>query len=134
MSNALREVNVPPAATAQALCVGRIVIATKFLLTPVATTRLVGLDTGTARRVSWLTRMMAGRDAALGIGGLLAARRGADPTPWVVGGAAADAVDAVVLAHALRTRQLRGAVPVLATVGAAGVAVLGAATAVRLRR
>jgi hypothetical protein len=125
---------VPPAATAQALCLGRTAIATQLLLAPAAATRLVGLDTGTGRRVSWLTRMMAVRDVALGIGGLLAARRGGDPTPWVLGGAAADAVDAAVLAHALRSRRLRGAVPALATVGAASVAALGAVTAVRLRR
>jgi hypothetical protein len=126
--------DVPPVATAQALCLGRTAIAAQFLLAPAATTRLVGLDTGTARRVSWLTRMMAVRDGALGIGGLLAVRRGGDPMPWVLGGAAADAVDAAVLAHALRTRRLRGATPMLATVGAAGVAALGAATAVRLTR
>ncbi len=121
-----------PAAAAQAVCLGRTVIAAQVLLAPVAAARIVGLDTGTARRVSWLTRMLAVRDGALGIGGLLAARRGGNPTPWVIGGAAADAVDATVLAHALRARRLRGAAPVLVTVGAAGVAALGAATAVRL--
>jgi hypothetical protein len=126
--------DVPPVATARVLGLGRTAIAAQFLLTPAAAIRLVGLDTGTARRVSWLVRMMAVRDGALGIGGLLAARRGGDPTPWVLGGAAADAVDAAVLAHALRTGRLRGAVPALATVGAAGVAALGAVTAVRLLR
>jgi hypothetical protein len=120
------------AATASALCAGRTVLATSMLAAPVATTRLIGLDTATGRRVSWLTRMMAARDGALGIGGLIAVRRGADPTPWVVGGAAADAVDALVIAGAMRTGRLRGVLPVLVAAGAAVVAALGAATAARI--
>jgi hypothetical protein len=64
---------------------------------------------------------------------LLAASRGADPTPWVLGGAAADAVDAVVLAQALRSGRLRGTLPVIVTTAAAGATVVGVATAARLR-
>jgi hypothetical protein len=123
-----------PAAAARALCVGRTLLAAGLLVAPVPATRLLGLDTGTARRVGWLTRMLAGRDAALAVGGLLAARRGGDPGAWLLGGAAADAVDAVVLAQALRSGRLRGALPVIVTTGAAGAAAAGMATVAGLRR
>ena len=123
-----------PDRVALALCAGRCVIAAGLLAAPETGTGLVGLDAATARRVSWLTRMAAVRDAALGVGGVVAARRGADPVPWLVGGAAADAVDAVVIGQALRARRLRGALPVAAAAGAAGAAAVGIVTAVRLPR
>ncbi len=123
-----------PHAVSRTLLIGRCALATQFLIAPVATGRLLGFDIATARRVSWLTRMMAVRDGAIGVGGLLAQRRGVDPTFYLVAGAVSDAVDAVVIADAQRQARLGGPMPALSTGGAAALAVLGGVTAIRLRR
>jgi hypothetical protein len=122
-----------PETMAGQLAVGRVVLAAAFLAAPVPALRLAGADTATARRVSWLTRMMAVRDAALAVGALAANRRG-DPRPWLVGGAVADAVDAVVIAGALKQGRLRGIVPTLAVPGGGLAAAAGIITVLRLRR
>jgi hypothetical protein len=119
-----------PQGMARQFALGRVVFAAGFLAAPVAGARLLGLDTATARRVGWLTRMMAVRDGALGIGAAMAA----DPRPWLLGGAVSDAVDAVVIAGALKQGRVKGIVPALVAPGAALLAAAGAATAVRLRR
>jgi hypothetical protein len=122
------------AALARQIPAGRTLIAASILAAPVMTGRAMGTDTATAQRVSWLTRMMGVRDAAIGVGGLLAARRGgAAATPWLIAGAASDLVDAVVLAKAVREGRIKGIVPTLTVPVAALTAVAGAATAVRLR-
>jgi hypothetical protein len=119
---------------ARRLLLGRTAIAGAFLVAPVGTVRSLGCDTATARRVGWLTRMMAVRDGVLGVGGLLAVRRGGDAGSWLVGGAAADALDTVVIAQAIRQGRLAGLRPA-AVVPAAGLsAAFGMVTAVRLRR
>lgn len=115
------------------LAVGRVVMAAAFLAAPVPGARLLGTDTATAQRVGWLTRMMAVRDAAIGAGATVAARRG-DPRPWLVAGAVSDAVDAVVIAGALKQGRVKGIVPTLVVPGAAVAAGLGLLTAARLRR
>jgi hypothetical protein len=122
-----------PEAMARQLALGRVVLAGAFLAAPVPALRLLGADTATAQRVSWLSQMMAVRDGALGVGAAAAARNG-DPRPWLLGGAVADAMDAVVIAGALKHGRLRGIVPTLAVPGGALAAVLGAVTASRLRR
>lgn len=114
---------------------GRAAIAAGILAAPVASARFLGTDTATARRVSWLARMMAIRDGALGAGALLAARR--DPAaavPWLAAGAVCDAVDALVLADALRARRVRGVLPAVTVPVAAATAGAGLAIALRLRR
>jgi hypothetical protein len=52
----------------------------------------------------------------------------------LLGGAVSDAVDAVVIAGALKQGRVKGIVPALVAPGAALLAAAGAATAVRLRR
>jgi hypothetical protein len=124
-----------PGELASQLGAGRAAIAAALLAAPVVSARLLGADGATAHRVDWLTRMMAVRDGALGVGALVAARRsGADAVPWLLGGAAADFVDAAVLAGAVRRGRLKGIAPRAGAVLAAGTAVVGAATALRLRR
>jgi hypothetical protein len=114
---------------------GRSVLAASIMAAPVVTARVMGTDTATAQRVAWLTRMTAVRDGALGVGGVLAARRGGTAVlPWLVGGAASDLVDAVVIAKAVREGRLKGVVPTLIVPLAAVTAVAGAVAAVRLRR
>lgn len=111
----------------------RLALAAAMATGPVPAIRALGADTATARRVSWLTRMVAVRDAALGAGALVAHRRGSGAAPWLLACAASDAGDAAALAAALRSGRLRGVVP-LATVALAGVSAgLGVVAAVRER-
>jgi hypothetical protein len=123
---------VPPAgAMAKQIGAGRTAFALAFLAAPVAAARLLGTDTATAQRVVWLTRMMAVRDGAIGVGGLAA---GGGAAPWLLAGAVSDAVDAAVLGTALRQGRLKGLVPT-AVVPLAGVtALVGVWTALRVRR
>lgn len=129
------DVQLPdPNAMARQIAAGRSVIAAAIMAAPVVTVRLAGTDTATARRVTWLTRMMAIRDGAIGVGGVLAARRGTNVAPWLLAGAASDAVDTVVLAAALRNGHAKGIAATLTLPLAAGTAVAGVLTAARLRR
>jgi hypothetical protein len=131
----LHDVELPePSAMAVQIAAGRSVIAAAIMAAPVMTVRLAGTDTATARRVSWLTRMMAIRDGAIGVGGVLAARRGGNVAPWLLAGAASDAVDAVVLAGALRAGRAKGIAAALTVPLAGGTAIAGVLTAARLRR
>jgi hypothetical protein len=132
----LRKVRLPdPAALALQISLGRTLLATSIMAAPVVTGRVMGTDTATAQRVTWLTRMTAVRDGALGAGGMWAARQGgARAVPWLIGGAVSDTVDAVVIAKALRDGRLKGVLPTLIVPLAAGTAAAGVATAARLRR
>jgi len=128
-------VALPPAGSAaRQLALGRVGFATAFLAAPVPALRALGADTATAQRVSWLTRMMAVRDGALGAGALLADRRGGDPRPWLVAGAVSDAVDAAAFAGALKQGRLKGVAPTLLVPGAVVAAGFGLLTAARLKR
>jgi hypothetical protein len=122
-----------PQPVATAIGVGRLVLGGAFLVAPVASTRLLGLDTATAKRVGYLARMAAARDIGLGVGTLTAAGP-AGAAPWLLAGAAADAVDAVVIAGAIRTGSARGLPAWGVVVGAVGVAGLGFGAAIGLRR
>jgi hypothetical protein len=68
--------------------------------------RALGVDAVSGRRMSWLVRMCAVRDAALGAGGLHAAVTGRDVRPWLRAQAFSDGGDAVALGLALRDRQV----------------------------
>lgn len=108
---------------------GRALIAAAILAAPVPAARLFGTDTATAQRVTWLTRMMGVRDGVLGVGTLGSSRPGRDARGWLIAGAVADAVDALVLAGALRHGRIRGTIPAGIVAGAASAAALGAVTA-----
>ena len=123
-----------PESAGRQLAVGRVGAAAACLAAPVPAARLLGLDTATAARVSWLTRMMAIRDGALGVGALLAQRNGGNAAPWLLGGAASDAVDAVVIAGALKQGRIKGVLPSAVVPLAAVVAGAAVVTAARLRR
>ena len=106
---------------------GRIAIGVSFLSSPVTFLRLIGLDTASATRVTWLARIAAIRDVVLGAGTLFAAVTGRDDTSWLLAGAACDAVDAVVTGAAAREGRVdrfRGA---LVTAGAVASAAAGVA-------
>ena len=65
-----------PRALAGCIGTGRVLLGSAFLAAPVASTRALGLDSATAKRVSFLARMMAARDVAIGAGTAAAARAG----------------------------------------------------------
>lgn len=119
---------------AMQLAAGRSVIGVVILAAPVPAARLLGADTATAQRVTWLTRMLGVRDGALGVGGLDAVRRGTSATAWLLSGGVADAVDSLVVAGAVKQGRVGGFVPSVLVLGAAGSAALHVLTAVRLRR
>ncbi len=114
-----------PKALARSIGLGRMIAGGGFLLAPVASTRILGLDTATAKRVSFLARMMAARDVVIGAGTAVASANGGRPGPWLLAGAVADATDATVISAALKQGRARG--PVAA--GVVGVAAGAAAVA-----
>lgn len=57
----------------------------------------VGFHAGTAPAQEWLVRMMAAREAALGVGTLAALRTGQSPRFWLWAQALSDAGDATAL-------------------------------------
>jgi hypothetical protein len=122
-----------PDSMALQLSAGRVAFAAAAMAAPVTFLRLLGADSATAQRVTWVTRMLAVRDGALGVGGALAARRGSSATPWLVCGAVSDAVDAVVIGRALAEGRVRGIVPAAVVPLAALTAAAGVVTAVRAR-
>jgi hypothetical protein len=127
---------LPPA---QALGTGigaaRVVAGISFLVAPVTSVRVLGMDTATAKRVTHLARMAAVRDIALGAGALAGLGRGAGGA-WLLAGAGTDAADAVLIATALRTGKARGPVAAGIAIGALASAAAGvwAAAAVARRR
>jgi hypothetical protein len=121
-----------------AIGMGRTLIGVAFLAAPMPALRLLGVDTATAARTSWLSRMTAARDGVLGAGTLMSSASGRGSAPWLLAGAVADAADAAAIAAALRTRKVAGA-GAIGMVGVAGAAaVVGlwatAASGLPLRR
>ena len=120
--------------TSIALGAGRTALGGTFLAAPAFSVRVLGLDSATTGRVTWLARMAAGRDVAIGLGTLVSAARGRDCAGWVAAGAAADAVDAVVIAQAVRERRLGGLGASGLVAGAAAAAAVGFVAALGVRR
>jgi hypothetical protein len=83
----------------RALAAVRVGIGAAMLARPELLPRTLGVDAGTAARVSWLVRMLGAREVALGAGTLAAARRG-DARDWILAEAVSDAVDALAFAGA----------------------------------
>lgn len=118
---------------ARSIGLGRLVIGLGFLADPVSSVRVLGVDTATAKRMTFLARMTAGRDLVLGAG-TLAARTPSAQAAWLTAGAVADGIDAAVLGAGLRSGSLRGAPAAGIAVGAAGAAGIALLAALRLRR
>jgi hypothetical protein len=135
-SVAFRAGFVSPRTIALAIGTMRVGIGAGFAAAPVFALRVMGLDTATAARVSWLSRMTAARDGVLGAGTLAATScgSGGGASAWLLAGAVSDAADAAALVAALRTRRV-GGVPAMAMIGAAAAAALaGVWAAGSLRR
>ena len=124
---------VRPETVALALGAGRAVIGGALLAAPVRSAQLLGLDTATAKRVSFVARMAGIRDVGIGLGAVQALS-GRGTVPWLLVGAAADAVDAAVLADAARHGRARALLAGPVAAGAAAAAGVAVWSAVRLRR
>ena len=116
------------------LGLGRVALGATFLAFPVGSVRLLGIDSASAARMVWLTRMAAARDAALGVGvlGAAATHRGRVPALMVT--AAVDAVDATVIAVAAREQRVDRLRGYAMAGGAAAAALTGLAVAGDLLR
>jgi hypothetical protein len=112
---------------------GRTAIGVAFLAAPVTSVRVLGLETATSERVTWLAQMAAIRDTVIGAGTLASARRPSG-AGWLMAGAVADLTDAVVIGSAVRRGRLGGLAAQGIVVGAAGAAVAGLWAAVAGRR
>lgn len=128
---------MPADRLARQIGLARAGLGASLLAAPVPVIRLVGIDTATARRMAWVTRLAAARDLALGLGTVAAVRdagAGRDAARWLAIGAAADLADTAILTAALRAGRfgrIRGSVMIAAAVGGAA---LGAAAAITVRR
>jgi hypothetical protein len=101
---------------------GRVGVGMVALAQPVTALKLSGVDTGTASRVAWVTRLFGAREVGLGAGTLAAIKAGEASGPrgrrmWLTIGALVDVTDALAFATALRDKRL-GVVH-----GAGGVAI-----------
>lgn len=105
------------------IAVGRVGVGVALTLRPTLLPRVLGVDSTTARRVAWLSRMAGARDLALGVGHLHAAAAGEPTARWVIAGAACDTADAVALLGAVRRGHVRRSTGVLAGVAAVVCAV-----------
>jgi hypothetical protein len=87
---------------------------------PESLPRSVGVDSVSARRMAWVVRLFAARDAALGAGAVHAVLAGRPARPWLLAQALSDGSDALALGLAVRHRQVaaaRGAALVAFAVG-----------------
>ncbi len=108
---------------------GRVAVGAAFFANPTASVRFLGLDTATANRISWLARMTAARDIALGVGTVTSAIGGRGSSGWLLAGAACDIADGVALADALarkRVAPLAAAAVIATTIAASAVAIAAA--------
>lgn len=128
----LSKVTLTPENVVVGIGVGRLVLSGAMLAAPGLSLRILGTDTATAKRVTHLARMTAVRDIGLGAGTLAAGPTRA-AVPWLLAGAAADAVDAAVVAGALRRGRVRGVAALGLVIGAAGAAAVAARAALQLR-
>jgi hypothetical protein len=102
-------------------------IGVALLVRPELLARSLGVDSLTASRVGWVSRMVGVREVVLGLGGLRAVLRGRDVRDWVHAQATCDAVDAAAVALAVARGQ------VAAVSGTAWAALAAGSTAAHLR-
>jgi hypothetical protein len=108
----------------------RTAVGVALLARPQVLPRGLGVDRVTARRMAWVVRLFAARDAALGLGTVYTTLTGRPVRPWLLAQAAVDVVDGAVLAVAVRTRQVSLPRGLAVVAVAAGGALGGLVTAV----
>lgn len=112
----------------------RMGVGAVLLARPAMLPKALGVDSVTAAKVSWLSPMIGARDLAIGAGLVQAARRGADPVPWLLAAVLADAVDALAFSGAVRKGHAGPAGGLLSTGAAVGGVVTSVATLRELSR
>lgn len=91
----------------QAIGAVRVGLGGGMLLLPELSAQLLGSDVDTARSANWLTRMVGGRELALGVVALAGAHGGGGGARGAfLAQVAADSGDAATLAHAAATGRL----------------------------
>jgi hypothetical protein len=111
------------------LGIARVGVGLALFARPAALPQAVGVDRVSARRVAWVVRLFAVRDAALGAGTAYAVVRRQPVRPWLAASALSDAADAAALAAAVRGRHVgavRGAAVALFALGGAAASVVAA--------
>ena len=104
----------------------RLAVGAVSSVQPTALPRSLGIDSATAGRAAFITRMFASREIALALGaGWTVARGGSASRPWLLAAALADGTDAVTLVAAARN----GRVAKLPSYAAAAGAVAAVAAA-----
>lgn len=111
----------------------RIGFGSVLFLRPRLLPAAVGFHAGSATAQEWLVRMMAAREAGLGIGTLAAVGRGDSARPWLWAQALSDAGDAAAFLSLVR-RPVGGARARALAVFAVSGALADLATAQVLRR
>lgn len=112
---------------------GRVGLGAGFLAAPDLGLRLMGVDGGTARRMTFLARMAGARDVSIGAGTVVA-RDTPAAASWLLAGGFADAVDAAVFGLVTRQGPVRRSIAVATVVAAAGSAAVSTWAAVAARR
>jgi hypothetical protein len=112
--------------------VGRVVFSGALFAAPTASVRMLGVDSASAKRMTFLARMAAVRDLGLGVG-TLASRGTPQVSLWLAAGAVADGVDALVVAGATKRGVTRGLAAVGMVLGATGAAAVGGWAALQLK-
>jgi hypothetical protein len=119
------------------LGLGRLAVGGAFLAFPVGSVRLLGVDSAAAARMSWLARMAAVRDLALGAGVLSAAVTHRSRVPALLASALVDAADAALIALAARDARVdrvRGIAMAAGAAAASGAGIAAAADVLTRRR
>ena len=115
----------------------RLAVGGAFLAFPTASVRLLGVDSASAARMSWLARMAAARDLALGAGVIGAAVTQRGRVPALLATALVDAADAALIALAARDARvdrIRGLTMAAGAAAAAGAGIVAAADLLMRRR
>ncbi len=114
--------------TAGQLALGRAAVGTSMLARPTLLPRALGVDSASAARMAWTTRMLGAREVALGLGAWTALRSGdsGGARIWLLAGVLSDGVDALALGAASArgdVRRVRGSAVALVAAGAVAVQV-----------
>jgi len=107
------------------IALGRAGAGASMLVRPRTLPTMLGLDSASTARISWVVQLLGARDLALGLGAAQALRHDARAgRTWLAAGVLCDAVDALVLAAAAgRGRVSRPAAAVVVVAAAAAAAV-----------
>ena len=116
------------------VALGRAGAGVVMLARPSLLPRVIGIDSASAARTTWLVQMLGARELALGLGALHELRRGDGRAArvWLTAGLLSDTADALVMAAAV-SRGKASKVPGLATICLALSSIVIQGDAVRRR-